>query len=220
MLHLVYGGTFDPFHNGHLAIARAARDELGCVVWLLPAADPPHRTAPGAIAEQRAAMLELAIGDEPGLRIDRRELRRAERDAQSRSYTIDTLRELRSELGSAAPLALLLGADSFAGLPTWHEWRSLFDFAHIVIAERQGNLLDGESSEALIEATTGRWLQTPDGLSETPAGRLFRLQQPLRDESATDIRRRIAAGLPWKPLLPVPVAEFILQNGLYRQPTL
>ena len=74
--------------------------------------------------------------------MDRRELRRAARLPGSRSYTVDTLRELRMELGDAAPLALLIGADSLLGLPGWHEWRALFGLAHFVVADRRGNPLD------------------------------------------------------------------------------
>ncbi|MET0718340.1 MAG: nicotinate-nicotinamide nucleotide adenylyltransferase, partial [Pseudoxanthomonas sp.] len=98
MLKLFYGGTFDPVHNGHLAIARAARDELDCTVRLMPAADPPHRAPPGADARQRAEMLDLAVIDERGLQVDRRELLR-----DGPSYTIATLRELRGEYGPLAP---------------------------------------------------------------------------------------------------------------------
>ncbi|MFT3763085.1 MAG: nicotinate-nucleotide adenylyltransferase [Pseudoxanthomonas sp.] len=219
-LHLIYGGTFDPIHDGHIAIARAARDELRTTVWLMPAADPPHRPAPGADARQRARMLELAIGDEAGLRVDLRELRRAERDPEARSYTFDTLRELRGELGDAAPLALLVGADSFVGLPTWREWRRLFDLAHIVIAERPGVPLDGELPPELAAATAGRWRDRAKALADTPAGHIFRLHQPLREESATDLRRRIAAGLPWRERVPAAVADYIDRNGLYRRAAL
>ncbi|MGE8260938.1 MAG: nicotinate-nicotinamide nucleotide adenylyltransferase, partial [Stenotrophomonas sp.] len=119
-LRIYYGGTFDPVHLGHLAIARAARDQLQVAVRLLPAADPPHRAAPGADAAQRLAMLALAIGDEPGLLLDRRELDRAERQPGVPSYTVDTLRELRAELGPRQPIAWLVGADSLLALPSWH----------------------------------------------------------------------------------------------------
>lgn len=219
-LHLFYGGTFDPFHNGHLAIARAARDELDTQVRLMPAADPPHRAAPGASAAQRVAMLELGIAGEAGLRVDDRELCRAGREPGSRSYTIDTLRELRGELGADAPIALLVGADSFVGLPGWRQWRELFDLAHFVVAERPGSPLDGELPAALAAAVQGRWAATPAELRAAPAGRVFRLHQPLSPESASDIRRRIAAGQVWQPLLPPAVASFIALNGLYRPPAL
>src|SRR5690606_12349754 len=119
-LHVLYGGTFDPVHAGHLAIARAAHDTLGVPVHLMPAADPPHRPPPGATAAQRVAMLELALEGEPGLRLGLRELART-----GRSWSVDTLRGLRAEIGDAAPVALLVGADSFAGLPSWKSWREL-----------------------------------------------------------------------------------------------
>ncbi|MEO8366862.1 MAG: nicotinate-nucleotide adenylyltransferase [Pseudoxanthomonas sp.] len=213
MLKLFYGGTFDPVHNGHLAIARAARDELGCTVRLMPAADPPHRAPPGADAAQRAQMLELAIGDEPGLVVDRREL-----DREGRSYTIDTLRELRTALGLDVPIALLIGADSFIGLPSWREWKTLFDFAHFVVAPRAGSPLDGELTEELGEITRRRWTESPGMLKSTPAGRLFLLAQPLQPESASEVRRRIAQGDAWLDMVPPAVAGFILGQGLYPRP--
>src|SRR3546814_11138765 len=92
-----------------------------------------HRAPPGATADQRAEMLDLAVAGEPGLAVDRRELRR-----DGRSYSIDTLLELRTELGGHAPVALLVGADSFVGLPDWHRWRALFEHVHFVFARRPG----------------------------------------------------------------------------------
>ncbi len=213
MLNLFYGGTFDPVHNGHLAIARAARDELDCTVRLMPAADPPHRAPPGADAGQRARMLELAIGDEPGLVVDRRELAR-----DGRSYSIDTLRELRAALGADAPIALLIGADSFIGLPSWHEWRALFDSTNFVVAPRPGSPLDGRLPPELAAMAEGRWADSPEILKNTPAGRLFLLDQPLQPESASEVRHRIAHGQAWLDLVPAAVAGFILGQGLYPRP--
>ena len=106
---------------------------------MLPAADPPHRAVPGATADQRFTMLSLAIGDEPGLLLDHRELDRAMRFPGRPSYTVDTLRELRGELGPSRPLAWLVGADSLLGLTRWHEWEALFGLAHFVVAERPGS---------------------------------------------------------------------------------
>lgn len=216
MLHLYYGGTFDPVHNGHLAIARAARDELGVPVHLMPAADPPHRAPPGADARQRAHLLDLAVQGEAGLLVDRRELRRAERDPESRSYTIDTLHELRAELGDGAAIALLIGADSLLGLPTWRAWRALFGLAHFAVVERPGSPLDAELPAALAAELAPRWAASPGELSAAPAGRVFRLGQPLRPESATDIRRRIADGEPWRHLVPQRVAVAIADERLYQ----
>jgi nicotinate-nucleotide adenylyltransferase len=215
MLNLFYGGTFDPVHNGHLAIAKAARDELDAVVRLMPAADPPHRAPPGATAEDRARMLDLAVADAPGLVVDRRELRRAQAQPGSRSYTIDTLRELREELGEHAPIALLIGADSLVGLPTWRDWRQLSDYTHFVVAERVGSPLAGAMPEELAHFIDGRWLSSPEKLTETPAGGLFRLTHPLQMESASEIRRRMAAGQAWQDMVPLAVAHYIAGNRLY-----
>ena len=209
---LWYGGTFDPVHEGHLAIARAAAEAFGVAATLAPAADPPHRAATGASAAQRARMLDLAAAGDPRLRVDRRELHRA-----GPSWTIDTLRELRAELGAQAPLALLLGADSFRSLPTWKAWRELPALAHFVVAERAtGGDLDGLPPE--LEAwAAARWSGDPSDLAASPAGRILRLHQPLRPESATTVRRAIAAGDPaWRAWVPAAVAGFIEAEGLYR----
>ncbi|MFC7519192.1 nicotinate-nucleotide adenylyltransferase [Xanthomonas populi] len=213
-LQLYYGGTFDPIHLGHLAIACAARDELGARVHLVPAADPPHRCAPGATAAQRARMLELALADMPGLGLDTRELRRASRGGPP-SYTVDTLRELRHALGAATPIAWLLGADAFVGLSSWHRWEALFELAHFVVAERPGVPLDLADVPQLAEAVQGRWAAGASELGITPAGRLWRLHQPLRGESASAVRSCIATGGDWQALVPQSVAAFIARECLY-----
>ncbi len=214
-LRIHYGGTFDPVHCGHLAIARAARDHLQVAVRLLPAADPPHRPAPGANAEQRARMLALAIGEEPGLLLDRRELERARRLPGVPSYSVDTLRELRAELGPHQPLAWLVGADSLLGLPGWHEWEALFGLAHFIVAARPGSSLEQDLPPELAAALQGRWASHERELLGAPAGRPLRLQAPLRGESASQVRQQIAIGGPWRALLPEPVADYIADHGLY-----
>lgn len=208
-LTLLYGGTFDPIHLGHLAIARAARDALRATVRLMPAADPPHRATPGAAAAHRARMVELAVAGERGLCVDRRELRR-----DGPSYSVDTLRELRAALGERAPVALLVGADSFLGLPAWKEWRALFALAHLVVAERPGRALEDAPAE-LAQAVAGRWTACADDLRRAPAGRLFRLVHPLHPASASAIRAAIREGGPWRAMVPPAVAAYIDRHALY-----
>lgn len=212
MLTIWYGGTFDPVHDGHLAVARAAADTFGVPVTLAPAADPPHRGLTGADAAERAHMLDLAVAGDRRLRVDRRELQRP-----GPSWTVDTLHELRTVLGPAAPLALLMGADSFRSLPTWREWRRLPELAHLIVAARHaGGDLD-DLPAVLAEAVAGRWSDDPAELSAAPAGRVQALRQPLRAESATALRQAIAAGDPgWRSEVPAAVAAWIDARGLYR----
>lgn len=208
LLLVLYGGTFDPVHEGHLAVARAARDLLGVPIHLMPAADPPHRPAPGAGVSARVAMLEHAVAGEPGLQVDRREVERP-----GRSWTVDTLRAQRAA-EPGRPVALLLGADGFRGLPRWKEWRALLDLSHFVVAERDGDD-DAGLPAVLVEALAGRWVTSPDALRTASAGLVLRLRQPLHPASATEVRRRIAAGEPWASLVPPAVAAEIREAGLY-----
>jgi nicotinate-nucleotide adenylyltransferase len=213
MLTLWYGGTFDPVHGGHLAIARAAASRFQVPVVLAPAADPPHRPPTGASAAQRARMLELAAASDPWLKVDSRELERA-----GPSWTVDTLHELRAELGPDAPLALLLGADAFAGLPDWKSWRQLPELAHFVVAARGGQDVQASLPEELAAAMVGRWRPRPEALAAAPAGLCHCLQQPLRMESATGVRASIqAADGRWRGWVPAAVASYIDRHGLYRQ---
>lgn len=214
-LSVCYGGTFDPVHNGHLAIARAVRDALATELRLLPAADPPHKGPTHADAEQRAAMLELAVDGEPGLRVDRRELRR-----DGPSYTIDSLRELRAELGPDAPIVWMIGSDSLLELDTWKRWRELFDYAHILAVQRPGSLTDGDSLERkapAVHAEIAPRQCRARQLHDAPAGgfALFPLAEQ-RPESSTELRRRIRAGEQWRDWVPASVADYIDRHDLYR----
>ena len=129
-----FGGTFNPVHYGHLRSALELVEHLGLVECrLMPSAQPPHRDAPACSAAHRAAMVELAVRGEPQLVCDYREL-----DRDGPSYTVDSLQEMRNEMGAAQSLALVVGCDALLGLPTWHRWQSLLDLAHIVVLARPG----------------------------------------------------------------------------------
>ena len=237
-LQVFYGGTFDPVHNGHLQIARAVRDALEAPVWLLPAADPPHKHAPHADADQRACMLELALAGEPGLEVDRRELLRA-----GPSYTVDTLGELRAQSGPRAPIVWLIGSDSLHELHTWHRWRELFTHAHVLAVERPGSPVGAGPSALGPTAAAGvpgaqrrgvkgsraeepeagevyreivpRW-RPAQQLAHSPSGGFAVLPLPgLRPESSTRLRALIGAGGPWQDWVPVAVANYIRRHRLY-----
>lgn len=218
MLRICYGGTFDPVHNGHLAVACAARDALRAQVFLLPAADPPHKGPTQADAQQRARMLDLAIAGETGLKVDRRELRRP-----GPSYSIDTLLELRAELGSEVPIAWLVGGDSLNQLHTWHRWRELFEHAHILAVQRPGSHIDPDTlartAPQVATEVAPRWRDLA-ALQGSPAGGLavLPMQEP-RPESSTELRRRIASGDgDWRSWVPPSVASYIDRHHLYSTP--
>jgi len=190
----LFGGTFDPVHLGHLSVAWEASELLDAEVRLMPANVPPHRSAPTATAAQRVAMLKAALQGQSRLTLDTRELRR-----EGPSYTIDTLRELRDELGEQ-PLVLLLGADAFAGLPSWQNWRELFDHAHIGVLNRPG--INVEWSMELTLEILPRRIDDPKRLHELPAGKVIELSVTPLEISATRIRELLAEGRDPRYLLP------------------
>lgn len=206
-LQAIYGGAFDPVHEGHLAVARAARAALDADIALVPTGDPRHRAPAHAAAVHRVAMLERAIAGEARFALDLREIRR-----NGPSYSIDTLAELRAELGPTAPLAMIVGSDAFAGLPTWQRWRELFECAHIVVASRPAA---AALPAPLAQIVADRWQADARALHATPAGWVFRLELPLQPQASSAIRQRCAAGLPLAGWVPAAVVEYIRGHGLY-----
>ena len=205
----VFGGTFNPVHIGHLRTCVELRQHLGLAqIHLIPNAIPPHRDAPRVSAEHRLAMLRLAIDGEPGLLADDRELRRS-----GPSYAIDTLVELRAELGVDASLVMCIGMDSLVNLASWHRWQALIDLAHIVVVARPGWCAPGEGSVA-------RWLDdklTDDAaaLAGEPSGKGLIREMMLLPVSSTEIRSALASGLSARYLLPDAVLDYILRYQLY-----
>ena len=130
----VLGGTFDPVHFGHLRLAKCARDDFQLdEVHLLPCRVPALKPQPIATAQQRVDMLRLAIANEPGLVVDESELHR-----DGPSYTVDTLRALRVEVGPECAICLIMGMDAFLSLPAWHEWQEIIGLAHVIVMQRPG----------------------------------------------------------------------------------
>lgn len=194
-----FGGTFAPIHNGHLRLAIELRDLLGLdCVHLTPSARPPHRAAPGVSAERRLEWARLGVGDEPGLIIDDRELRRA-RAQQHPSYTFDTLAALKAEIPDTR-LHLLLGDDAANRLHTWHRWRELFELAHIVVVQRP-HPADVPAPE-LAEFLHDRKVASVEALSRQPAGLWLPVSLPPLAISATRIRALLQAGRSVRGLVP------------------
>jgi nicotinate-nucleotide adenylyltransferase len=195
----IFGGTFDPIHLGHLRVAWEAAEALDADVRLMPASIPPHRPQPIASAAQRNAMLHAALTGQLRLGVDDRELRRA-----GPSYTIDTLRELRAEIGPQRPLHLLLGADAFADLPTWRDWRELFDYANFVVLTRPGH--GTMWSDELRTEVDARRADPIAHLRTSASGRVAELPVTPLQISATAIRALLANG--HEPRFLVPDALF------------
>ena len=211
----ILGGTFDPIHYGHLGLAREVGPALGlAAVRLVPAGDPPHRAAPVAAAVHRLAMVEIGIAGLPGLEIDTREIER-----QGPSYTVLTLNELRDEAPDR-PLALIVGADAFLGLPNWHRWRELFDLAHIVVVARPGVTLEGALAPTLRAEWERRLARDPAALARSTSGAIVMQPITARDISASTIRAQLARGpegvAAVRGLLPPAVLAYIERNQLYR----
>jgi nicotinate-nucleotide adenylyltransferase len=206
----VFGGTFDPIHYGHLRTALELQQtlELGNVHFV-PAAIPPHRRTPMTDGRIRLRLVKAAIRGQKGFVADDRELRRA-----GSSYTIDTLASFRAEFPRRS-LCLLLGMDAFLLLPTWHRWRELLDFAHIVVAYRPG-------SRAPRTGTLGRLLRErgtrePAALRAKRAGSVYVRPVTQLEISSTDLRAALVAGLDPKFLMPDSVRKIILETECYAE---
>ena len=195
----VFGGTFDPIHIGHLLIAEEARLRLGLSqVIFVPAGEPwlkEHRIiSPG---EHRLEMIQLAIAFNAFFRASTVDLERP-----GPSYTVDTLTDLRRELGEEANFYFILGLDALAELPSWREPERIVQVCHLVAARRpEVKDLDLEALERSIP-----------GISH----RVIILDNPLIDMSSSEIRERVAAGLPITDLVPDAVARYIREQGLYK----
>jgi len=183
----LFGGTFDPIHNAHLAIARSAADHFRLDrVLFVPAAHPPHKAGvTHAPYEDRVRMAELACAGEPRFVVSRLE------EATERSYSIDTIERLRSGLADSDELFFIIGADAFAEIRTWRRWREVAAAVHFLVVSRPGHIYD-----------------TPP---EARADRLDTLDLPV---SSSEIRRQLAAGR--RPAeVPTAVADYIERKGLY-----
>ena len=206
----ILGGTFDPIHYGHLRPALELLQTLELAeVRFVPCRIPAHRGTPLVTADQRLALVRLATAGQPGFVADDRELRR-----EGTSYMFDTLTSLREDLGDEAPLVLIVGADAFRDLPTWHRWRELAGLAHIVVMQRPGAAQP--LPPVLAEFVTPRMVHAPAALRQKPAGGVLFQAVTQLDISATQIRALLARGQSPRYLLPDPVLAFIHDRALYR----
>ena len=174
------GGSFDPPHAGHLALAHAARAALGLAeVRLLPAAQPWQK-GPITGAAHRAHMVELAIHGEAGLALDMHEIERG-----GVSYTVDTLSALRQSLGDTVTLVWIIGGDQMERLDTWHRWERLLDLAHLAVARRNDRIL--QLNDRLQTFFNAHWAR-PQAAMDRTHGHVIEVDMPAVDVSATGLR--------------------------------
>jgi nicotinate-nucleotide adenylyltransferase len=208
----ILGGTFNPIHYGHLRMAQELADGLGMdEVKLIPSANPPHKDNVTVSAEHRAAMVKLAIADNPLFSIDEIELNR-----DGASYTIDTLISLRESLGKDTALCLMMGSDAFMKLNTWHRWQELLNYAHIILVQRPNQ---GKPQEPLPEELQrllrDHYAEDVSALREESAGLINMQAISAQDISATQIRENLKHGVSMRYLLPEEVIEYVQQQNIY-----
>jgi nicotinate-nucleotide adenylyltransferase len=210
---VLFGGSFDPVHFGHLRIAQDTATALKLLeVRLIPAQQNVLRDQPGASAQHRLAMLQLAVAETSGLVVDDCELRR-----ESASYTITTLEHFRAAYPNR-PLVWLIGVDAFLRIQSWHRANELFHFAHFIVLNRPGFATANVFSAAMNEVWQGRATSDASTLVSETHGRIYLHTVAPQAISATEIRNRIARGASdeaLSALLPRTVLAYIRANKLY-----
>lgn len=207
---VVMGGTFDPIHHGHL---RSAVDILDYFQFknlrLIPCYQPVHKDQPSVSAEQRLKMVELGIHADARLSVDEREILR-----EGRSYSIDTLTQLRDELGPEEPLIMVVGMDSFLSLPTWSRWQELLNVAHILVISRPGWEPDFISS--LESFYKKHRAESAAELQCAPAGKIWMESFTPLAISSSQVRNLCRKKASIAYLVPETIQRFIETHSLYK----
>lgn len=193
----ILGGTFDPIHHGHLVAAGEAQHQLALdLVLFVPAGSPPHKPErPISAAHQRLQMIERAIAGIPHFGLSRVDV-----DRPGPCYTVDTLRLLRTEWGSAPTFFFIEGADSLAEMPAWYQPQRLIELCELAVVQRPGVDLNLPRLESQLPGITSiiHWVQ-----------------MPLLEISSSDLRSRVREGRPIAYLIPAAVEDHIREHHLY-----
>ena len=203
----ILGGTFDPIHDGHLAVAAAARTALGLeTVQLAPARVPPHRTGPLVSIYHRFAMVALAAESDASLMACDLGL-----DSTEPSYTGSLLDAFERAGYTASQMVFIIGADAFADIATWRYYPAILDRCHFAVVSRPG--LSVTALPARLPALAGRFSEPAAGWPGS--ARIFLIDSPTPDVSSTEIRARARTGASLEGLVPPPVARYVRRHGLY-----
>ena len=207
------GGSFDPVHNGHVALAALFAELLNPdELRIIPAGSPWQKNGLQARADDRVAMLELAFKEAAlPVTLDLQEIERA-----APTYTIDTLRAVRAEVGPAASIVFLMGADQLQQLDTWRDWRGLFELAHIGVAARPGYDLSAAALPPAVAEELNKRQGSLAQLRNTAAGHVVLARTLAVDISATGIRAALQRGDLANSLISPVVLDYIQQHHLYK----
>lgn len=219
----LFGGTFNPIHHCHLTIAAQARERLSLdQILFIPSGDPPHKPQDNlAPARHRLEMVRLAVAADPALAVSDIEVRRPEK-----SYSIDTVRELRSQYGPATDLVFIIGLDAFLEFPSWRQAPDLLQLCHFAVVSRTGKAFLSLADRPPLPAIPRQTLESLDGRTQDRlevaipgpgSTRLTLLRLLPCDISGSDIRRRIRSRMGVGSLLPAPVESYIIRVRLYQE---
>lgn len=212
----ILGGTFDPIHLGHLAVARAAERALGIGrILLVPARVPPHRERPTVSIYHRFAMVALAALTSESLVVSDLDL-----DSHEPSYTSVLLDRFLGRGVKPSQMVFITGADAFAEIASWHHYPAILDQCHFAVVSRPG--IRTERLRTSLDILASRFVHVArDARDEGPhpalasAPRVFLIEAETPDVSSTEIRTRVRSGGPLGDLMPVPVAEYVRRHALY-----
>jgi len=206
---IIFGGSFDPPHNGHLNTALAVQKSFHFDHFIfLPCKQPILKDATLASAQQRVTLLELALADHPEFKIDTREINR-----ESPSYMVTTLTDLRKELGNNTAITILIGLDAFLQLPQWHEWEKILTLANLLVIDRPGS--NYKLPPILKNLLLTNEIFDKKRLLTQSCGAIYRYNAGQYPISSSWLRKEIKEGRTIKPYVPTRVFEFLQTNNIY-----
>ncbi|WP_293745711.1 nicotinate-nucleotide adenylyltransferase [uncultured Paraglaciecola sp.] len=215
----IFGGTFDPIHNGHIyPVLEAAEKANIKKVALMPCYIPSHKNPASASSEDRLKMVELICDDYPLFYPDSRDIKRGKP-----TYSVDSLTEIR-EANPTTPLCFFIGTDSLKNLFTWHDWPTLFSLCHFIVCDRQGESVtdsnqNSEHQQQLQTLLNKRQVFNPIDLHKSLAGHIFVANTQTLTISSSDIRQQLANAQSSEAFIPPKILDYIHQHKLYQPST-
>ena len=207
----IIGGTFDPIHVGHLGLAKSAKAALGFTsLCFMPAGNPWQKTRAITPAVHRLAMLRIALEGWADVTIDSQEIDRSQNHAPS--YTIESLIQMRKQVGPATSLVLVIGSDQLQRFDTWHRWQEILDFCHLAVTQRERVPLS--DLPALVEVLVDK--RGAQRLPTAPSGSIVLFSMPPMPISSTALRKSLQNNQDVSGLVPSAVLSYIKQHSLYQ----